>query len=205
VTRVDLFLALLFFSLGMLSGTSVQAAAIRFGDGKRRAPLFVSFLAGVLFTLAYLQRRGDWLELAVALLLIAFCLLLSITDLLCLRVPNLVLCRFLPLFLILRFFSRPDLWNSHLIAGACAFLLFFGIALMWPGAIGMGDVKLVGVIGFVLGWRPLMAGLLLSSLIAWLAAAAMLAANRTERGIAMPFVPSLSAGCLAAYFFVQPP
>jgi prepilin signal peptidase PulO-like enzyme (type II secretory pathway) len=202
VTSVEALFVLLLSVVGLLAGLIVHAAAVRFGEPKRGNPLLVSLMAAALFALASFLRQGDWLELAAALSLITFCLLLSLTDLLYLRVPNLILLCYFPLFLLLRLFTHPEPLVSHLAGGAAGFLLFFALTLIWPGAVGMGDVKLIGIIGFVLGWRPLLVCLSFGSLLACVAALALFAVRQTRSCSALPFVPFLSAGCLAAYFSV---
>jgi len=77
---------------------------------------------------------------------------------------------------------------------------FFVIALISPGGMGMGDVKLSGVIGLVLGalglrYVAVAAGVAI--LLGGIAALVALAAGRGRKG-AIPFGPSLAAGAIAA-------
>lgn len=76
---------------------------------------------------------------------------------------------------------------------------FFVIALISPGGMGMGDVKLTGVIGLVLGslglrYVAVAAGVAI--LLGGIAALVALAAGRGRKG-AIPFGPSLAAGAIA--------
>jgi leader peptidase (prepilin peptidase) / N-methyltransferase len=85
--------------------------------------------------------------------------------------------------------------------GALAYGGFFlVIALISPGGMGMGDVKLTGLIGLVLGalglrYVAVAAGIAI--LLGGIAGLGALAAGRGRKG-AIPFGPSLAAGAIAA-------
>lgn len=85
--------------------------------------------------------------------------------------------------------------------GALAYGGFFlVIALIAPGGMGMGDVKLTGLIGLVLGalglrYMAVAAGVAI--LLGGIAGLGALAAGRGRKG-AIPFGPSLAAGAIAA-------
>ena len=69
------------------------------------------------------------------------------------------------------------------------------------GLMGMGDVKLMSAMALALGWySPLLPALalLISFLIAGLAATALLAFGRIKLGGSMPLGPYLIAGFLGA-------
>ncbi|MEG7793094.1 prepilin peptidase, partial [Listeria monocytogenes] len=74
-------------------------------------------------------------------------------------------------------------------AGAILLALYFILALINPSGMGLGDVKLSGVLGAFLGWfgwPALMAGTLAAFVINAVAAVALLAARRVgaKSGIA---------------------
>lgn len=87
-----------------------------------------------------------------------------------------------------------------LIGMAALFALYFLQAFVVPSGIGMGDVKLSGVLGLCLGWFGLDAwvlGLLATYLLGGLAAVAIMIVRRTRKG-EFPFGPYMLAGALAA-------
>lgn len=84
-----------------------------------------------------------------------------------------------------------------LIGGAGAFAVFFLIALIGRGAMGMGDVKLAGVIGLMLGYPLVVPALLAGILLGGLAAALLLITRRATRKTAIAYAPYLCAGALA--------
>jgi leader peptidase (prepilin peptidase) / N-methyltransferase len=80
-----------------------------------------------------------------------------------------------------------------------ASLLFLLQALIYPAGIGLGDVKLSGLLGLYLGWlgvRALVAGLFLGYLLAAVVGVALLATRKATRKSQVPFGPFLVAATL---------
>ncbi|TDC51934.1 prepilin peptidase [Actinomadura sp. KC345] len=90
---------------------------------------------------------------------------------------------------------------QHALIGMAALLaIYFVQAFAAPAGIGMGDVKLSGVLGLYLGWFGLDAwvlGLLATYLLGGLAGIGILIVRRTRKG-EFPFGPSMFIGTLAA-------
>jgi leader peptidase (prepilin peptidase) / N-methyltransferase len=93
-------------------------------------------------------------------------------------------------------------WSALYRAAACAgvaVVVFFIAALVSPGAegLGLGDVKLAGTLGALLGWwgwAPALYGLLSGFILGGLAAAVLLVARRADRKSHLSFGPALIAG-----------
>jgi leader peptidase (prepilin peptidase)/N-methyltransferase len=87
-------------------------------------------------------------------------------------------------------------------AGAGGFLLL--AALAYPGGMGMGDVKLAGVMGLCLG-AAVAPAILIALLSGVVLGAAVIASKGAAEGrkTAIPFGPFLAAGALAAVFAGQ--
>ncbi|NDU71657.1 prepilin peptidase [Actinomadura sp. DSM 109109] len=89
----------------------------------------------------------------------------------------------------------------HALAGMAAmFAVYFAQALLVPSGIGMGDVKLSGVLGLYLGWfgqDAWIIGLLATYLCGGLVAVGIMAVRRTRKG-EFPYGPYMLAGTLAA-------
>lgn len=85
---------------------------------------------------------------------------------------------------------------GRLLAGSLAFAALLAPAVIRPGALGMGDVKLAGVMGLYLGASVVPA--LAASFFAGAAVGAMtlIKHGRAARGRALPFAPLLAAGGL---------
>lgn len=82
---------------------------------------------------------------------------------------------------------------------AALFLAFyaFGQRLYGPRALGMGDVKLAGLIGAVVGLPQMPYALLLGVLLAGGAAAVLLLSGRARRGDTLPYGHFMAVGALA--------
>jgi leader peptidase (prepilin peptidase)/N-methyltransferase len=93
---------------------------------------------------------------------------------------------------------------ERLIAGAAAGGLLLAAALLYPGGMGMGDVKLAAVMGLFLG-RSVAPAILIALLAGVLAGAVIVARHGTREGrrTAIPFGPFLALGALVAVFAGQ--
>ena len=87
------------------------------------------------------------------------------------------------------------------VAGAVVYLVSAGAAAISPAALGYGDVKLLALLGLVLGWfgwGVLLAGLFLGLLLGALVSVALVAARRASWRSTVPFGPPLLAGAVLA-------
>jgi leader peptidase (prepilin peptidase)/N-methyltransferase len=89
--------------------------------------------------------------------------------------------------------ATPDL-TEYALAGAAAFLALLLAALAYPAGMGMGDVKLAGVMGLYLGLATAPA-LLAAFFVGSVVGVVLLA--RHGRGTGVPFAPFLALGGLA--------
>jgi prepilin signal peptidase PulO-like enzyme (type II secretory pathway) len=201
---VDMWGALFAGGLGTAAGWYVWRQACRFGPSAPcRSPLFhraaVSLLCGILFAIVRMQDGRGITEQLPTLLLIVFCLLVSLTDVLFRRIPNAVLLAALPVLPGLRWLEHSDVWLSSLLAGGFGLLLFGTISALRPDAVGMGDAKLAGVLAAAVGWRTFAGGLTVGCALALAAGVLMLLGGRAGRGASLPFAPFLCAGVLAVH------
>lgn len=91
-------------------------------------------------------------------------------------------------------------FEHALIGMAALFAVYFAQALLVPSGIGMGDVKLSGVLGLYLGWfgqDAWLIGLLATYLLGGLVALGILIVRRSRKG-EFPYGPYMLAGALAA-------
>lgn len=87
---------------------------------------------------------------------VAVCVAASVVDVRELRIPNtLVIFGAIAMFSILCVASISGQGWSHLVAGLAGGFAFFAayllLAIIRPGAMGMGDVKLAAILGMALG------------------------------------------------------
>lgn len=98
----------------------------------------------------------------------------------------------------------PRRFAHALIGMAVLFVLYFAQAFVAPSGIGMGDVKLSGVLGLYLGWfgqDAWVLGLLATYLLGGLAAVGIMVVRRSRKG-EFPFGPYMLAGALISVLAV---
>ncbi|MEU8801515.1 A24 family peptidase [Spirillospora sp. NPDC048819] len=91
-------------------------------------------------------------------------------------------------------------FQHALIGMAVLFVLYFVQAFIAPSGIGMGDVKLSGVLGLYLGWfgqDAWVVGLLATYFFGGLVGVGIMIVRRTRKG-EFPFGPYMLAGALIA-------
>jgi leader peptidase (prepilin peptidase) / N-methyltransferase len=139
--------------------------------------------------------------MAAALLDASFVLMLgvvTISDLRTRLVPDGPLVASLVLALALCSLSDPGALPERLVAGAGAGGFLLAAALIRPDGMGLGDVKLAGVIGVYLG-----AGVALAMAVSFAAGSVVGLALIARHGWAartrtIPFAPCLALGALVA-------
>jgi len=95
---------------------------------------------------------------------------------------------------------RPDNIDDSLIAGGIAFTALLLAAVAYPAGMGMGDVKLAGVMGIYLGSgvAPAMLAAFLAGSLVGLAIIAREGRDARKKGV--PFGPFLALGGLIGVF-----
>lgn len=131
---------------------------------------------------------------------------LAVIDVDCQRLPDRLTLPTYPVGVLLlgaASLAQHDLGRlgRGLLTAAAVFAVFFLLAFISPGSLGLGDVKLAGLIGLYLGWLGW--GVLLLGLVAGFAVGAavavtLLAARRVGWRGDLAFGPSLLAGTLLA-------
>jgi leader peptidase (prepilin peptidase)/N-methyltransferase len=160
----------------------------------------IELLTGLLFAAAY-AHTGLTALLLKQLFLIAVLIVVSFIDLKYLIIPDRIILFSLACGLLLNLFIRDlSLLSAVLgLAGATAFLLV--PALISPGGMGGGDIKLAAVIGFFLGWPNGLLAVFLGCLLGAVTGIALVLARVKGRKDAIPLGPYLAAGTMLAMFF----
>jgi leader peptidase (prepilin peptidase) / N-methyltransferase len=120
----------------------------------------------------------------------------SVVDLEARRVPNRIVLPGLLAALVARTALDPS--PRWLLGAVLAGGTLFGLAVIYPAGLGMGDVKLAAFLGAWLAWNGVLA-LLLGSFAAFVPALGIiLARGRAARKVALPFAPFLAIGGVVA-------
>jgi len=162
-------------------------------------PLLEAGLAAV-FVAILLRYSDDGSEIALGACLAATLATITLTDLEHRVIPNKVLIVAALVAVGLLVAGDRDALAEHAIAAAIAFAVMFLIAIVYPRGMGMGDVKLAGVMGLYLG-KAVAPALLIGFAAGALFGLALIASRGAEaRKQAVPFGPFLALGGLIAIF-----
>ncbi|MGK2956361.1 MAG: prepilin peptidase [Solirubrobacterales bacterium] len=120
----------------------------------------------------------------------------SVTDIRRRVIPNRVLLVAVALWLGILAWTGGEGATSALVAALVVALPLLVAALVRPEGMGMGDVKLVAVIGLFLGWQAWPALLLGLALAGMAGVLISLGTRRSPSVTTLPLAPFLAAGAL---------
>lgn len=168
------------------------------------SPLYpiMELLTGLLFLAAPLII-GWTHELWIAWTLISLLVIITVSDLAYMLIPNKILLFFAGLFLVERIFLPLTPWWDSLLGAAIGFTLLLLIAVISKGGMGGGDIKLYALIGFVTGTKVLLLSFFLATLLGALVGIIGIAIKIVERKKPIPFGPFIAVGTLLAYFYAD--
>jgi leader peptidase (prepilin peptidase)/N-methyltransferase len=149
---------------------------------------------GALYAATVLVLWGDGAEIALGLVFVTTLLAVTLTDLEQRIIPNKILLVAAVLGAAIAALGDPGSLPERAIATAAAGGLLFLAALAYPRGMGLGDVKLVAVMGLFLG-RNVAPAILVALLAGSLVGLAMIAREgAAARKKAIPFGPFLALG-----------
>lgn len=168
----------------------------------RISPLYpvVELACAILFTISPLLV-GWSKELIIAWTFISLLVIIFVSDVAYMMIPDKVLLFFTPIIIVERLFIPLDPWWDMLCGSAVGFSLLLLIALVSKGGMGGGDIKLYAVIGLVLGWKLVLLSFFLATFIGTIIGVIGMAVGKVQKGKPMPFGPAIVLGSLLAYFF----
>lgn len=169
------------------------AAALR----RWRQPVVV-VLAGALGWLAHLCT-GSWSAEPAGRASLVF-LAVAVIDLEHRLVLNRMLLAALPVLLLAQQLVGKPVFGAALLGGLFGFGLFLALALIRPGSMGMGDVKLAGVIGLTVGLPDLYLALLVGVVAGGLVGLFILIRSGFRRGQSVAYAPYLVLGAWSALY-----
>lgn len=154
----------------------------------------LTFVIAVILGLLAAVQTDQPVVMAVLALQAWFFLAIAIIDLEHRLVLNRMLLVGVPFVLLTNVLIGAPSLSSTLLGGAAGFGFFLFLALLAPGAMGMGDVKLAGFIGLITGFSGVMMALFLGILTGGIAGLVVLVRNRFRRGNTLAYAPYLVLG-----------
>lgn len=176
---------------------------------KQIAPIYFftelgAFLLGIVFCLAYLwipalQMMPVW-QLVIYPLILFVLFFVLLADLQYLLVPD-FLVLVLTILVILAQIASGESWWRPMIAVVFSTGFFAGLAIvaqkiMKKEAIGMGDLKLMIPLAFLLSWPKIALSIFLAFIIGGVFAMLVLVMGRKKFGQVLPFAPFLIIAAL---------
>jgi leader peptidase (prepilin peptidase)/N-methyltransferase len=157
-------------------------------------------------------RFGPSPVLPAYLYLAAVAIALAMIDVDVMRLPNTIV---LPSYLVGAVLLVPvgavgadwAACGRGALAMAALLAFYLGLAVLYPGGMGLGDVKLAGLLGLYLGWLgwgQVLVGTFAAFLLGGSVGVALLVTRRAGRRTAIPFGPAMLAGALLALFVAGP-
>ena len=160
----------------------------------------VELLTGILFAVAPLFL-GWTSELWMAWSLISLLMIIFVSDMAYMLIPDKILLFFAVVFLFLRVFYPLSPWWDSLIGAAVGFGLLLLIAVVSKGGMGGGDIKLFGVLGFALGVKLVLLSFLFATFYGAFLGIIGILTGMVKKKTAIPFGPYIVFGTLTAYFW----
>jgi leader peptidase (prepilin peptidase)/N-methyltransferase len=175
--------------------------------------LLVEFATAAVFLLAY-WRLGLTVEYAIAVLFSCIFIVIIFIDWEQTLILNSITYPAVIIALILlavdsfvpgvnlfgdRLFIPLTSLYSGLISGGALFLIFILIAIIAPGSMGIGDAKLVALIGLVSGFPLMIFSMIIGIVIGGIVAIVLLVTRKKGRKDVIPYGTFLAIGPIVAF------
>lgn len=169
---------------------------------KKNIPIIyplIEFMTGLLFALSFATFKFHP-ELITALLLISMLMIIFVSDITYMIIPNKVLLFFLPIFIVIRLIYPLDPWWSSFLGAGIMFIIIAAIIMISNRGMGGGDLKLFSLLGFILGIKQVLLIFLLSCLLGALIGLLLMALGKISKKEPMPFGPYIVVATIFTYF-----
>ena len=166
-------------------------------------------LLGGLFALGTFLKFGLTLEALIYYLFFAALLIVAFIDIDHRIIPNVITLPGIPICFAASF-ALPTITYREallgiLIGGGSLFLVAWIYSLITKKeGMGGGDIKLLAMMGAIVGWQGVLFTIFIASLVGTLAGLAAMLQSRKGMKLAVPFGPFLSIGSITYIFFGTP-
>jgi leader peptidase (prepilin peptidase)/N-methyltransferase len=163
-------------------------------------------ILGGLFALATFLKFGLSVEALIYFAFIACLLVVTFIDLDHRIIPDVITLPGIPICFAASF-ALPDLTYQAallgiLVGGGSLFLVAWVYSLITKKeGMGGGDIKLLAMMGALLGWKGVLFTIFVSSLVGTLSGLAVMLQSRKGMKLAVPFGPFLAIGGITYIFF----
>lgn len=160
----------------------------------------IELFTGILFAFSFV-KIGFTVELITSLLLISMLMIIFVSDITYMLIPNKILLFFLPFFVVLKTISPLEPWYNSIIGAAVGFGLIAIIILVSKGGMGAGDMKLFGVLGIVLGLGNVLLTFFLASLLGAIVGGVLMYVKKIGKKQPIPFGPYIVVAAIFSNFY----
>jgi leader peptidase (prepilin peptidase)/N-methyltransferase len=160
----------------------------------------VELVTGALY-IAVVASQDDAVRIVLGLLLVTALVPITLIDLELRIIPNIITGPAALAAVVAIAALDTDFLPEALIAGAAAGGFFLIAAILYPRGMGMGDVKLAGMLGLYLG-RAVAPAIFIALIAGVVVGAAVIARKGAKEGrkTAVPFGPFLALGGVIGFF-----
>jgi leader peptidase (prepilin peptidase)/N-methyltransferase len=159
--------------------------------------------AALALSIASLFHFGPGLNGWIAAFVCTVLVVLSLVDLDRRTLPNRILIPATVAVAVTLVIADPARLPSHLLAAGAGFAGFFLLAVLYPPGMGMGDVKLMLLLGLVLGHAVLYAAMLGAITASAVSITLLVRYGGAARQIAIPYGPFLAGGAITVLFLAH--
>jgi leader peptidase (prepilin peptidase)/N-methyltransferase len=165
----------------------------------------VELLTGMAAVSLYI-KFGPTPTFLVFFLFVAVLLMITFIDIDHQIIPNIISLPGIPIFFALSF-AVPDIsWIESavgiLVGGGSLYLVAMAYQLIKKAeGMGMGDMKLLAMIGALIGWKGVLFTVFVSSALGAFVGGAMILIHRGSLKTMVPYGPYISIGAIAYIFF----
>lgn len=164
-----------------------------------RYPL-IELVSGLLAILCFHHYMFTWdtiLVFGILLILLA----ITMIDFATMTIPNgLIISLVFPIIIV--YMLHPEITFLERILGFFIISLpMYGLTVLIPDCFGGGDIKLIAVCGFLLGWKMTLLAMFLAILTGGIYACYLVISKKAKKGAHMAFGPYICLGVSIALFY----
>ncbi|MDJ1473965.1 prepilin peptidase [Bacillus sp. LS15-K4] len=159
--------------------------------------LYVVFelVTGMIFFLT-VYVIGVERELIIILSLFSLLLIISVTDYIYMLIPNRILAWFACLFILECVFVPLVTWTDSIVGSGIIFILLYCMQKIHPEGLGGGDIKLLSLLGLIVGLKGIFIILFLASCFSLCFFGVGIVLKRMKMRSQIPFGPFISLGAI---------